>query len=386
MDIKGERGQALFVVLFAMVALLVIVGLAIDGGQLYKARRDVQTAADAAALAGTRELSQAIVTCSAGGSAQDRLVRDAIVEYAALNGVIHDDVNGRIWAWYVDKNQARLSSVGLGSVPDGATGVEVSMVVTHPTAFLRVVGQNDIVAPGEALAMAGRLTQMSGNLMPVGVPDEVIGQINPNDTLWIFDDGRYCRDNAGSECLDTGNSAAYRGWFNFNYIYNLEHLPKADPLYRTITTSRSNADIKNWLQGIGVPVIFAGNVGATDGDYIYGDTGERAGAMDEIYDTYEGETIYFPVYDMVYSGEYLAQYPGIFRAPEGGWANTIIGKKNAFMYHIVGYVAAIPTGVSKDGLRTSFQTSIIGQGQIQPGDGLGTCSNRMLTYAVTLWR
>src|SRR5207237_2500163 len=48
----GESGQAVVLFAIMMLALLFAVGLAIDAGQLYSAKRAQQEAADAAAFAG----------------------------------------------------------------------------------------------------------------------------------------------------------------------------------------------------------------------------------------------------------------------------------------------------------------------------------------------
>lgn len=54
----GEEGQAVVLFAIVMLALLFIVGLAIDAGQLYSAKRAEQEAADAAAFAGAVVLYQ----------------------------------------------------------------------------------------------------------------------------------------------------------------------------------------------------------------------------------------------------------------------------------------------------------------------------------------
>ena len=59
---RDERGQALILIAFALGGLLLGVGLALDTGQLFIARRAAQTAADAGAWAGAAVLY-------AGGSA-----------------------------------------------------------------------------------------------------------------------------------------------------------------------------------------------------------------------------------------------------------------------------------------------------------------------------
>ncbi|CAN5133999.1 pilus assembly protein TadG-related protein [soil metagenome] len=73
----GQRGQAIVMVAVTMMALLMIVGLAIDAGQLYAARRTMQESADASAYAG------AVVLYQLGSQAE---ARDAAVADATRNG------------------------------------------------------------------------------------------------------------------------------------------------------------------------------------------------------------------------------------------------------------------------------------------------------------
>ncbi len=49
---KHEKGQALVLVTLAMIGLVGITGLVVDGGIAYTENRDFQNAADAAAMAG----------------------------------------------------------------------------------------------------------------------------------------------------------------------------------------------------------------------------------------------------------------------------------------------------------------------------------------------
>jgi len=46
---RSERGQAIILILIAMVAMLGFVALAVDGGRVFSERRRLQSAADAAA-------------------------------------------------------------------------------------------------------------------------------------------------------------------------------------------------------------------------------------------------------------------------------------------------------------------------------------------------
>ena len=56
---RGERGQVLAVVAVALVALLGVAAFAIDVGYAYYAKRQLQSATDAAALAGAQDLPNA---------------------------------------------------------------------------------------------------------------------------------------------------------------------------------------------------------------------------------------------------------------------------------------------------------------------------------------
>lgn len=75
--LRDEGGQTIVLVALALTALLVGVGLAIDTGQLFVARRNAQSAADAAAWAGAVKIFQ-------GGTATAAI--SAATSDASLNG------------------------------------------------------------------------------------------------------------------------------------------------------------------------------------------------------------------------------------------------------------------------------------------------------------
>lgn len=68
---KSETGQALVIVALGMVVLLAFLGLAIDMGSLRLAKRQVQAAADAAALAAAQELTYSDVAVAAQTDVQN---------------------------------------------------------------------------------------------------------------------------------------------------------------------------------------------------------------------------------------------------------------------------------------------------------------------------
>ncbi len=77
---EGERGQAIVLLAIVLLGLIMMVGLAIDAGQLYVARRTMQEAADAAAFGG------AVVIYMGGTPAE---ARSAAAADATKNGYTH---------------------------------------------------------------------------------------------------------------------------------------------------------------------------------------------------------------------------------------------------------------------------------------------------------
>ena len=248
---KRSEGQALVLMAFALIALAAMVGLAIDGGRLYSQRRQAQNAADAAAMAGTRELAVVIGNCSGGSAAADLAVREAIIEIAYLNGVEHGTPNGHIEAQYVDADGQALGWVGAGGIPNGATGVRVTMTMTDTATFMKVVGQDTLSTAGEATGMVGEVRTLAGGagLLPIAVPLEVVETLTPGQTFYVMENnqhygGMFClRDDPESDEHCVGDPASYnahRGWLNLNYIYNTLHISASDPYNRTFKTNVTN--------------------------------------------------------------------------------------------------------------------------------------------------
>ena len=79
---RSERGQALIIIVFSIIALVGATALAIDGGNVYAERRRAQNAADAAALAGALERINNNTSSWT----------DAVFQSAAKNGYNNDGV------------------------------------------------------------------------------------------------------------------------------------------------------------------------------------------------------------------------------------------------------------------------------------------------------
>jgi len=137
---KPEAGQALVLVAAALVfVLLPILGLGIDVGYFRSQEAQLQTAADAAAIAAAGELSYA-ATCSCAA------VQLAGQNAAAANGFT-DQTNGAT----VAVNNPPQSS----SDPNNGNSNFVEVVITQnePTFFSRILGINSASLAARAEAM-----------------------------------------------------------------------------------------------------------------------------------------------------------------------------------------------------------------------------------------
>jgi hypothetical protein len=162
---KAQRnsGQVLIYASLAAIALLGMVGLALDGGNLYMHKRQMQNAADAAALAGAQTLKQAI---QANQTPSDGQILQAIKHYAQLNR--KPDVDKDLVASYSKDGVSLGVGVGSGTVPNDANGVEVTTAETMNSFFLRILGIASYRAQARAaarftIAQSGGFGMFAGN-------------------------------------------------------------------------------------------------------------------------------------------------------------------------------------------------------------------------------
>jgi hypothetical protein len=139
---KSEKGQALILIVFALVGLLALTGLAMDGGHTFADRRQSQNAADGAALAAALTYQKNV-----GLALSDPMtnVNEKALAAAAVNG--YDGVT---------------STVTITNVPDTTcpgTGTQgkkftVTVVSTIKTWFAPLVGVNEVKNTTTAISRA----------------------------------------------------------------------------------------------------------------------------------------------------------------------------------------------------------------------------------------
>nr|WP_249420008.1 pilus assembly protein TadG-related protein [Rhabdothermincola salaria] len=154
---RDDRGVAAVLVAGFALALVLVAALAIDGGQAYANRRQMQNASDAAAMAGAAAFATQRSQPAPGLSS----VTDQVRTVAEANGA---DVTGdRLKCWFVDDQVRRLP---IGSPVDicgsgatwasanagSASGVEVETSADKETFFAQVGGIETVSARTEAAA------------------------------------------------------------------------------------------------------------------------------------------------------------------------------------------------------------------------------------------
>lgn len=141
---RARRGQVAIMFALVLVPLVGMLGLAVDGGVYLYARRTAQAAADAAALAGARQLSK-------GNAAQ-----------TDVEAVANENGQGAITpavqtCQYVDDSNAPVGTgTTCGVPPSGASGVSVRVEETVPTFFLKVIPG----APASTVATASAIARV----------------------------------------------------------------------------------------------------------------------------------------------------------------------------------------------------------------------------------
>ena len=133
---RPERGQVIVVFALALVTIIGMVGLVIDGGGAFAQRRTEQKVADVAALAGANAYMNTTTTVTAATNAAIAAARAS----ATRNGYTHG-VNGA------------SVTVTVSLLSSGAT-VRVVITAPHANTFARVMGINawdvSVIAGAEA--------------------------------------------------------------------------------------------------------------------------------------------------------------------------------------------------------------------------------------------
>jgi hypothetical protein len=200
---SSQRGQALVIVAGALIALLGMVALAVDGSMVYADRRELQSVADNAVMSAAADAAIALdqrginfqsFICSQPDVIESMIIaRDATIARAFSNGYEVDanisDNNGVEISCHVDDNAALV---------DNYFDIRIKITTPTDTAFTRFVTPNGISNTVEAVSrVRPRRSLAQGNAI-ASLGSECGGvDMNGNDTIVINGGGIF-----SNSCLD----------------------------------------------------------------------------------------------------------------------------------------------------------------------------------------
>jgi Putative Flp pilus-assembly TadE/G-like len=195
--IRNDSGQALVFVAFTLMVLVGMAALVVDGGSWYRADRHLQTAADAAALAGAQHLPT-----------QQTQARTVALDYA-------------------QKNYAGIPAPTV-AFPDAGT-IDVSATAKAPGIFARIFHINEVTVRAQAQARLFAPSQLK-DVAPIGVAkDKACIVTNPScfgqPATLTFDEDDVTKSKFGLLSLDrqgTVGAATLKSWIEDGYT---DYLP-----------------------------------------------------------------------------------------------------------------------------------------------------------------
>ena len=178
--LRDEGGQTLIFAALCFSILLGFVGLAVDVGLMFNARRLMQAAADSAAIAGAEEVNYGDVTAAARAD-------------AALNGVTNG-ANSAVVA---------VNNPPLSGPHSGNTGyVEVIVSESQATVFMSVLGQGSMTVSGRAVAALGITQNCVYAMKTSGTDITLSGGVNVQSAGCAF----YADSSSSADLTIQGNS------------------------------------------------------------------------------------------------------------------------------------------------------------------------------------
>jgi len=134
---NSEKGQALILIAFGIVALIAFTALSVDGGRVFSDRRNAQNAADTSALA------------AALAYMRDENYQTKGLERAESNGYAND-ADSTVVVQFC--NVAGANCQGLPNNADPSQYVQVKITSDVPMTFARVIGRAMVTNNVEAIA------------------------------------------------------------------------------------------------------------------------------------------------------------------------------------------------------------------------------------------
>ncbi len=241
-----QRGQSLILIALLLIALIGMLGLALDGGRVFGARRSSQNAADAAALAGVRAFATRLVT------ATESSVWNTIVAYAAANGVTSTT---DVVASFINASASDICRINQncgGTIPGNATGVRVTTTVQVQPFFIDIlIGNTPIPVPAVAAAQSGN-PSVATKLAPMTLPFPCTYDPEDPDACSLQYNTSYALQGSsqlpgGFQWVDWSGGASANDIVNYLTLYWLGPAVMADPHDDYVPYSTPEPNPSPWI-------------------------------------------------------------------------------------------------------------------------------------------
>lgn len=315
-----EKGQTIVLVAVMMMALLGLSAIAIDLGFVFVERRNMQNAADAAALAGGRMVAR--FSADPTLHYRHRDVYYEVLRAAQANGA--EEIEA--WLVHCDTREPyeRLKPNDYSALQrcPCACGVWVKTEADFNTFLARLFGAPTLSASAEAQSEFG-LPKVVTGVAPIALRNTVLGEgvwgkVGSSFTFWD-----------SQKEVKGGN----RGWLGLDCKY-----PD-----KGSSCNPSAQQLKTWMN----PPYYTGPIGP--GDYVGGDPGVKTSVL---HHAEIGEVLIIPIYDYVYHfTNYRYCNP---KDPKYNWSKCMAheqhegvipvyssdpGYNGKFYYHIISFAA-----------------------------------------------
>jgi Putative Flp pilus-assembly TadE/G-like len=185
--VKDERGQVLVITLLSMTVLLGFMALAVDVGVLFRAKRNMQIAADAAAMAAATQLFY--------GPSTSTDLNNAGYLAAKNNGVDQANTANTV---LINNPPADGPNTGCGSC------VEARVGTPNPTIFLKLFGVGSVSVGARAVAGAPGAGEACVFLLGQKSPSPAL-DLQGNASMTVNNCGVYVNSTSSTAVHDNGN-------------------------------------------------------------------------------------------------------------------------------------------------------------------------------------
>jgi hypothetical protein len=271
-----EQGQSVVIIALAIVVLVGMAGLGLDGANAFNQRRNAVNASDAAAMAGTNTLIEQRKAVSGSNSAVCQSVVDYFNEHKLNQGAnmvwtaSYVDAQAQPVQQFCDSSASPIAVSGFAS--SNVKGVAVDVKYTFTPLFMPVLGRNELTVSGAATAIYGPLGSTTGsNVVPFTVSETAIDAIKDDGEISVtklgagnFGSIEFNPDNVANATSNDCNSSTYQDtqsyyWCNGSPkypVYEGEVLPGNTGM---VATSLEDEILTHQDQIIIIPVFEGGD-------------------------------------------------------------------------------------------------------------------------------